>query len=175
MSDEESTKDCRIKCGRIKCCCITGFVISIPFYILALALSWGFAEGLPQGVHTKGFALGGAIVVTLPVGLLVIGCFVAIYCSKYLNCNDTGNTLGLCSWASAFVCGGGCSLLGGILLLLAAAGSPPPSMFTNPQGYSAFAAIAGIMAVVAGITYCCGLCGYAIKEQFGDEESTTEG
>lgn len=52
------------------------FVISIPAYIVAVALSWGFARGIPATTHPTNFPVGGAVVVTLPV--LAIGLGVAI-------------------------------------------------------------------------------------------------
>ena len=41
----------------------------------------------------------------------------------------------------------------------------------NPQGYSAFAAVTGILAAITDITYCCGLCGFGMTK-CDDEEST---
>ena len=161
MSDEESAN-----CWP-KCCCITGFVISIPFYLVAVALSWGFARGIPQEIHNNGFPFIAAICVSLPLIAILIGFCIAIAA----DCNDCGFCCAACSWIGAFLCGGLCSLVGGVLLFVAAAMPPPPDAF-NPQGYAAFAAITGIFAAIAGITYCCGLCGYFIKTKFDDEEST---
>ena len=166
MSDEESAKNCP------RYCCITAFVISILFYLLAVALSWAFVRELPEGAHGSPFPGLGAIIVTLPiVGVGIGSCILCICVSTESSC---GAAIGICggvfSWAIAFVCAGLCSFAGGILLFIAAANPPPPDVF-NPQGYSAFAAIAGILAVIASIAHCCGLCGFGMTK-CDDKEST---
>lgn len=99
----------------------------------------------------------------LPFTAIALGTFISCTIGSKLRCPEIGVFGTILSLAAVFVFGGVCSFVGGILLFVAAANPPPPDVF-NPQGYSAFAAIAGIMAVVAGITYCFGLCCYAIKQ-----------
>ena len=147
------------------CCCITGFVISILFYLVAVALSWGFAEGIPQEIHNNAFPLVAAICVSLPLIAILIGCYIATHADS----EDCELYCAVCSWIGAFLCGGLCSLVGGVLLFVAAA-MPPPADAFNPQGYTAFAAITGIFAAIAGITYYCGLCGFFIKAKLVIEE-----
>ena len=55
------------------------FIISIVFYCLAVVLSRGFAKGLP--VHNQGFALAGAIFVSLPGITIVAGCAIVCVCA----------------------------------------------------------------------------------------------
>ena len=149
------------------CCCITGFVISIPLYLVAVALSWGFARGIPQEIHNNAISLAAAICVSLPLIVILIGCHLAYH----IDSEDCEIYCIICSWIGVFLCGGLCSLVGGVLLFVAAAMPPPPDAF-NPQGYIAFAAITGIFAAIAGVTYYCGLCGFFIKVKLFDEEST---
>ena len=149
-------------------CCVAGFGINIVFYILALALSWAFAEGLPQQAHHSPFPLAGAVMITLPVIAIIIGIGIVCACSK-TNQEDNIGLCGVCFWVIAFLLGGICSLVGGILLFIAAAHPPPPNDYHDPQGYSAFAAIAGITAVISGIAHTCGCCGYGIKKNFEEK------
>ena len=154
-------------------CCVAGFIINIVLYCLAVILSWAFARGLPQQVHHSPFPNAGAIIVTLPIIAIIIGLGIAWLCSTTkTECGeDFGLNCGTCLWAAAFFCGGLCSLVGGILLLVAAAHPPPPNEF-DPKGYSAFAAIAGITAVLAGFAHSCGLCGCVIMKKFDGKVST---
>ena len=142
------------------------------FYFLALALSWGFSEGLPQQAHHSSFPFAAAVILTLPIILIGIGLVILCVCS---NTNtEHGENIGICGvcfWVAAFLLGGLCSLVGGILLFVAAARPPPPNDYHDPQGYTAFAAIAGITAVCSGIAHTCGLCGYGIKNAFEEKES----
>ena len=66
------------------------------------------------------------------------------------------------------LCGSACAFIGSVLLFLAAAFPPLSNM--DPQAYSAFAAIAGIMAAIAGIVYCFESSGYAVKEHYDDKK-----
>ena len=125
-------------------------------------MEWFYHKGFP--VHHQGFALAGAIFVSLPGIAIVAGC--AIVCVRAGKLDDTFTWSGvfLCC---AFVCGGACYFIGSVLLFLAAAF--PPLSHMDPQDYSAFAAIAGIMAAIAGIVCCFELSGYVVKEHYDDK------
>lgn len=135
------------------------FVISILLFLLAVALSWGFAQGLPQEVHNNRtiFPNLGAGFVSLPLIAILISFCVAIDVER----KDCEYWWALCARIGVFLCGGLCSLVGGILLYVGAATPPPPDVF-NPQGYSAFAAI----------TYCFALCGCSIWAVSDDKEES---
>ena len=159
--NEESDKSCSWP----KICCWSGFIISVVFYCLAVALSWSCAKRLP--VHHQGFALAGAIFVSLPGIAIVAGCAIVCVCAGKLDDTFTWSGVLLCC---AFVCGGACTFIGSVFLFLAAA--LPPLSHMDPHAYSAFAAIAGIMAAIAGIVYCFELSGYAVKDHYDDKRNT---
>lgn len=152
-------------------CCVAGFVINIVFYFLALALSWGFSEGLPQQAHHSSFPFVAAVILTLPIILIGIGVVIICVCSNTKT--ERGESVGMCGvcfWVAAFLLGGLCSLVGGIFLFVATTRPPPPKDYHDPQGYIAFAAIAGITAVCSGIAHTFGLCGYGIKNFFEEKK-----
>ena len=111
------------------------------------------------------FCLSGSNICSLPGIAIVAGCAIVCVCAGKLDDMFTWSGVLLCC---AFVCGGACTFIGSVLLFLAAAFPPLSNM--NPQAYSAFAAIAGIMAAIAGIVYCFELSGYAVKEHYDDKK-----
>ena len=98
-------------------CCISGFRISIPIYLVVQ----GFAKGIPAQVHPTVFPLFGAIVVLLSVLLILAGVVFAILCDKTCKGTDIGSCGAICGWFRAFFLGGLCSFIGGILMFAAAA------------------------------------------------------
>ena len=146
-------------------CCITAVTGSVIMYILSVVLGWSFAEGLPHHFHSTVTPLKGAILVSLPVAAIIAGvCFACILqvVSESWCDEERVNQCQLGSMACSVILGGVCSVFGGIFLLAAAADPPTPER-SDPQGYSAFAAIAGIVACISGIIYCCALCGICMK------------
>ena len=138
------------------CCCVVGLAVSIPAYVVAVALSWGFAKGIPDNVHLTPFPTTGAAVVTVPVFIVIAAYLLVWFFGSVCEESVAGVATGLIG--IAFLIAGVCSVVGGVLLFVAAANPPPQSLY-DPIGYSAFAAIAGIVATVAGIIYCFGICG----------------
>ena len=134
---------------------------------MAIALSWGFAKGVP---HIMDTSFAGAIVVTVPVILFLLGVAAAFGISwfKLVPEGECRAFLAIAIWLICFLIAGLCSIIGGILIFVAAA-NPPPEKVYQRNNYIAFAALAGIFAVIAGITYCCGMCGFC--SMVSDEEN----
>ena len=144
------------------CCCVVGLAVSIPAYVVAVALSWGFAKGIPDNVHLTPFPTAGAAVVTVPVFIVIAAYLLVWFCGSCEEVADIAKVL----LGIAFFIAGVCSVVGGILLFVAA-GNPPPQSLYDPIGYSAFAAVAGIVATVAGIIYCFGIGGCFVMSNEG--------
>ena len=142
--------------------CATGLFVSVLLYFLVLSLTWSFAKGLPIEVHGPSDASYVAgVAVSLPAAMVTIAaCFIFITDRK--GCADRGFVCAAISWGVAFFFSGVSSLVGALCLFISA-GSPPASDLFNPQAYIAFAAIAGIMATIAGITYCFTAFGFPSK------------
>ena len=60
-----------------------------------------------------------------------------------------------------------------VILMFAAAAFPPPlsKYQPGPASYMAFAIITGILAVVAGLIYCCAMIGCVLNEGFDKKEA----
>ena len=110
---------------------------------------------------------------TLPVFLILLGAVIACMCDKSSSGEGRGTGAAICLWLLGFLIAGLCSLIGAILMFLAAA-DPPPQRVYNRNSYVAFAAFAGIFALIAGIAYCGGMCGYFSKESCDKKEETKE-
>ena len=154
-----------------RCYCITGLIVSIPLYFLVLILTWSFAKGIPLEVRIHvghsdiDPSFPAAVAVSLPGGLFILAvCFVFIGDRK--GCADRGFMCAAFSWGTAFFFSGISSFIGAGALFIAAANPPAPDVF-NPQSYTAFAAIAGILAAIAGIAYCITVGGYSAKRLKG--------
>ena len=138
------------------CCCVVGLAVSIPAYVVAVALSWGFAKGISDKAHLTLFPTAGAVFVTVPVFIVIAAYLLVWFFGSVCEESVAGVVTGVVG--IAFPTAGVFSVIGGALLFVAAA-TPPPRSLYDPIGYSAFAAIAGIMAIVAGIIYCFEMCG----------------
>ena len=153
-----------IKCSKIFC--VIGFVASILIYFVVVGLSWGFAKGIPSQVHPTVLPLYGAICVLLPFALCIVGVILTLSSKP---CKKMRTAVTICSCGGAFCLGGLCSFIGGSLMFAAAASPPPLSKYQpGPAAYMAFAIITGILAVVAGLIYCCAMVGCYGKERFDD-------
>ena len=157
---------CKWSCGTW--CYIISFVVSTVTYVVAVALSWSFALTVPG----KRFA--GVIAETVPIALIVLGVAVACGIGWFKIIPDAKCRGGLAAvlWLIAFLIAGVCSVVGGIILFVDAA-HPPPEKDYNRNNYIAFAAFAGIFAVIAGIAYCSGMCGLLpkVSEELEKESS----
>ena len=151
-------------------CCVIGFVASILIYFVVVGLSWGFARGIPSQVHPTVLPLYGASLVVLPCALCLVGTGLSLSSSKL--CENFKKNVAMCSCGGAFCLGGLCSFIGGILMFAAAAFPPPLSKYQpGPASYMAFAIITGILAVVAGLIYCCAMIGCVLNEGFDKKEA----
>lgn len=158
---------CDYRASWTHCYCITGLIITIPLYFLALILSWSFAKGIPLEVHdhspsNTNFSLGAAVALTLPAVVFIAALCILLACDNE-ECGDMGFKCAAFSWGCACCCSGAFSVIGAYFLFSAAAAPPAPEL----QGYIAFAAITGIVASIAVIAYCCMICGYGVKRYDG--------
>ena len=157
MADDDSSSS--HKCSKCNCCkwfCVISFIVSAITFVVAVALSWSFAVVVP---HVSSiFPYAGAGAATLPILFAVLGVGITLVSRcKIIRVGKWRFRITKCIRLIVLFTGGLCSVIGGILIFVAAA-NPPPEEDYNRNSYIAFAAFAGIFAVITCCACCCGTC-----------------